>query len=244
MAPNFLHAHIFATEGENSLGACAVAFERGHRPASEASLRPKCGVHLAGTVLTIKVLVKHPRQTMPWDEDVSSRATSETTPSCASCQNCFRSIRRFGTRVRLPCNTRWPAKQSWAFIATPGDEHTPFCDCIFFRKGMYRSAIAAVTPDGGSICRGRAALRRVEYLGHGGGRTRAALRRAEFSVQEVDGCLAASASSSGCWVHDGSRCFLDCQTPRRCRHGVDVKQALATALTMRNWCCTPSGMMN
>ena len=33
------------------------------------------------------------------------------------------------------------------FIATPGDEHTPFRDCMFFRKGMYRSAIAAVTPD-------------------------------------------------------------------------------------------------
>ena len=36
------------------------------------------------------------------------------------------------------------------FIATPGDEHTPFRDCIFFRKFIYRSAIAAVTPDGGS----------------------------------------------------------------------------------------------
>ena len=32
------------------------------------------------------------------------------------------------------------------FIATPGDEHTPFRDC----KGLSRSAIAAVTPDGGS----------------------------------------------------------------------------------------------
>ena len=41
-----------------------------------------------------------------------------------------------------------------------------------------------------------------------------------------------------------SRCFLDCQTPRRHRHGVDVKQPLSTALTMRIWCCTLSGMMN
>ena len=41
LARNFLHAHIFTGGGENSLGACAVAFERRHRPAGEASLRSK-----------------------------------------------------------------------------------------------------------------------------------------------------------------------------------------------------------
>ena len=35
-------------------------------------------------------------------------------------------------------------------IATPGDEHAPFRDCIFFVKGKNRSAIAAVTPGGRS----------------------------------------------------------------------------------------------
>ena len=119
-------------------------------PTSKCSeLAPEVGdlsqIHF---VLTIEVLVHQPRQTMPRDEDESSRASSETMPSCASYQNCLRTI----TRARLLCNTRWPAKQTGAlFVAVHslGDEHTPFRDCIFFRKGIYRSAIAAVTPDGG-----------------------------------------------------------------------------------------------
>ena len=43
---SFLHTHIFTTEGENCLGACADAFQRRHRPADEASLRLKCGAKL------------------------------------------------------------------------------------------------------------------------------------------------------------------------------------------------------
>ena len=95
---------------------------------------------------------------------------------------------------------------------------------------------------------GSSALARTE------GRTRAALREVGFSGQEVDGCSVRGRSgfpriagpqvlSSG-WCTTGSRRFLDCQTPRRNWHGVDVKQPLSTALTMRIWCCTPSGMMN
>ena len=64
-------------------------------------------------------------------------------------------------------------------------------------------------------CRGsRAALRRVEYPGQGGGETRAALRRVGFSAQELDSCSVRWRSGfpriawslvlcSGCWVHDG-----------------------------------------
>ena len=124
-----------------SVRACAVAFERGHRPASEASLRPKCGLYLTRSLCDHhRGSGKHPRQRMPRDEDVLSRATSETTSSCASYQNCLRRIRRSGTRARLPCNTGWPA----------GGEHTPFRDYIFFRKDIVHSVIAAVTPDGDS----------------------------------------------------------------------------------------------
>ena len=80
--------------------------------------------------------------------------------------------------------------------------------------GLHRSAIAAVRQqlDG---CRGiRAPLRRVEYLGQGGGGTRAAPRRVGFSAQELEGCIVQWRSGfprmaappvlcSGCWVHDG-----------------------------------------
>ena len=52
-------------------------------------------------------------------------------------------------------------------------------------------------------CRGsRAALRRVEHPGQGGGRTRAALRRVGFSAQEVDGCSVTMAQ----WLSEGQRC--------------------------------------
>ena len=81
------------------------------------------------------------------------------------------------------------------FIATLGDEHTPFRDCIFFRKGTCRSAIAAVTPDGSSnwirlqrISR-RSKEGRVSWPGWRGG-TRAALRRVGFSAEELDDCSA------------------------------------------------------
>ena len=72
------------------------------------------------------------------------------------------------------------------FIATPGDEHTPFRDCIFFRKGTNRSAIAAVAPGGGSNW---------------------------MAAEELEELKGGSGSQPKNWM--GSRCFLDCQTPRR-----------------------------
>ena len=58
---SLFQTHFFTTEGVFFWGACAVAFERRHRPAGEASLRPKCGelshkdIH---SVFTIEVLEK------------------------------------------------------------------------------------------------------------------------------------------------------------------------------------------
>ena len=94
-------------------------------------------------------------------------------------------------------------------------------------------------------CRGtRAALRRVEYPGQGGGGTRAALRRVGFSGQEVGGCSVSVAQ----WLTADSgaasafqRMLSARQVPGaiwivrrpRLRHGVDVKQPLSTVFTMR-----------
>ena len=113
----------------------------------------------------------------------------------------------------------------------------PFLDCGGYSRWEQQM-------DG---CRAtRAALRRVEYPGQGGEGTQAALQRVGFSAQELDCC---SVRWRGGFPTDaghttGSRCFLDCQTPRRYRHGVDVQQPLSTASTSRIWCCTPSGMVN
>ena len=53
------HAQHLITEGVNSLGACAAAFELRHRPAGEASLRTKCELSSQRHfVLTIEVLQK------------------------------------------------------------------------------------------------------------------------------------------------------------------------------------------
>ena len=87
-------------------------------------------------------------------------------------------------------------------------------------------------------------------------RTRAALRRVGFSAQEVDGCSATVAqrlsadgrAASAFQQMLGARrvpdAFWTVRRPGRYRHGVDVKQPLSTALRMRIWCCTLSGMVN
>ena len=48
----------------------------------------------------------------------------------------------------------------------------------------------------------------------------------------------------GCWVHDGFQMLSVLSDAPTLPAGVDVKQPQSTALTMRIWCCTPSGMMN
>ena len=87
-------------------------------------------------------------------QEEASRATSETTKL------------RFFSQL-LPENTKvWNTSQtslqhsmaseaSWSTLCCRlapllASEHTPFQNCIFSRKGIYRSAIAAVTPDGSS----------------------------------------------------------------------------------------------
>ena len=100
------------------------------------------------------------------------------------------------------------------FIATPGDDHTPFRDC----KGIYRSAIAAVTPDGAAIGwlqRNSSSSEEVSML---------ATELDSRSVRWRSGfprIAGPPVLSSGCWVHDGFQMLsglLDAPTSTtRCR---------------------------
>ena len=109
------------------------------------------------------------------------------------------------------------------FTATPGDEHAPFRDCIFFKKGIYRSAIAAVTPDGGTSWMAAEDLQPPENW-----------------IAAVAQWLSAEKRGRECfpdafWVHDGFQMLSGLS---------NAPTLVTTASTSRIWCCTPSGMVN
>ena len=117
-------------------------------------------------------------------------------PRCSTCQNCTRRMTKIWNTSQTSLQHSMASEVTCLlFVAVHrvlGDEPSKF---ISRPPALQRSA--SFRDCGGYSrwrrqldgCRGsRAALRRVEFPGQGGGRTRAALRRVGFSAQELDSC--------------------------------------------------------